>query len=116
MLEPQAPILKKQLRKFHRPNRRWDLWTIIHDLHYNMAFSGHPDLAREILETFIASLPQGQFYNPCYNHPILSIWTHLPSSKPTNLPSNWPSEPLHLLPASKFPDRDIFTPRFHTYW
>ncbi|KAK1834997.1 hypothetical protein QBC39DRAFT_421183 [Podospora conica] len=116
MPKPQAPILEKKLRKFHLPEKRWDLWGIIYDLHYNMAFSGHPELAREILETFLASLPQGQVYHPHYNHPLLSIWTHLPSSKPTNLPPNWPSEPCHLRRASADPDRDIFNPAFHTYF
>lgn len=117
MPEAQAPILKKKLKRFSKPQKRWDgLWGIIYTLYYNMAFSGHPDLAREILSTFIASLPQGKFYNPHYNHPILSIWTHLPSSKPTNLPSNWPSDPLHLDPASKVPERDLFHPDFHTFF
>lgn len=117
MPEPQAPTLKKKLKRFSKPHKRWDgLWGVIYQLHYNMAFSGYPNLARLILEIFIASLPQDKFYNPHYNHPLLSIWTHLPASKPPNLPPNWPSDPLHLDPASKVPERDLFHPDFHTFF
>jgi hypothetical protein len=76
-------------------------WLPVFGLHWNMAFSGHFDLARDIMELFFSARPK-QFTTSLLRE-LQTLWDHAPSAKPTNLPSRWPRDTTPYPRVSEVP-------------
>ncbi|KAK1749939.1 hypothetical protein QBC47DRAFT_465327, partial [Echria macrotheca] len=83
-------------------------------LHWDMAFSGHFDLARTILELFLPYLPS-TYKGPPNIRALATVWFHVPAARPSNgAPESWPE--VKIITADESPSMDIFTPEFYTKW
>lgn len=101
----------KQLRRYKDPG---SFWIPIFDLHWSMAFSGHFDLARDVIELFFSARPKR--FSTNLHRELQTIWEHAPSTKPTNLPSWWPRDTEPYPRVSEVRWCDVFDPVFYMAW
>ena len=101
----------EHLRRYKDPG---SFWLPLFGLHWNMAFSGHFDLARDVMELFFSARPK-RFTTNLYRE-LQTLWDHAPSTKPANLPSWWPRDTAPYPRVSEVPAHNIFDPIFYMAW
>jgi hypothetical protein len=107
-------ILESSMERLRRYKDPDSFWPPVFGLHWNMAFSGHFDLARDVMELLFSARPKQ--FTTSLPRELQTLWDHAPSAKPTNLPSWWPQDTAPYPRVSEVPSRDVFDPIFYMTW